>query len=80
MEEVDLVVGVLELNHFLRVFCLLFTSNLHRNTHTHTHTSSMVLEYVCIVHVYFNGHTNVCILCQGTAVCMYVYTCVCVHL
>ena len=39
VEEADLVVGFLGLNHFLRVFCLLFTSNLQQHRHTHTHTT-----------------------------------------
>ena len=37
--EAVLVAAFLGVNHFLRVFCLLLTSNLYQHTHAHTHQS-----------------------------------------
>ena len=58
VEVADLVVDVLGVNHFLRVFCLLFTSNLHRHTRAraHTHTHTLVQWCLSIMYIFIIVH------------------------
>ena len=67
--EAVLVAAFLGVNHFLRVFCLLLTSNLYQHTHAHTHQSHWASVWAY----------NFMYMCEVTALCWGPHMCTHLH-